>query len=515
MSFRNDGFDPETGDTERERRVEKGTWVTQVSMNKSSPTVRGLGEGVRSKETDEKKEESISVLGSGDFGRALAGRLAQSGYRVTLVSRNPENIGVPVPEGVKLAGLSSLSSAQVVVVAVPRDFYHTLPQHLLSNKILIDVSNRNSTRRTDSISQAEYLASLFPSSQVVKSFNVLSAYSLENGGMQGSKQVFLAGDDTESKDRVSGLVRGAGFTPVDLGGIQAARTIEDIPVSVFPQWRVPFVIHLCIFAFFYVLSFIKFQICWPLTWSDTFLWELWNHIPMDNMNRTLAVHSLTTLALCYLPGIIAAWIQLWRGTKYSRFPGWLDRWLRMRKQLGLLMMFAASLHACLSLAYMSPRYQGLVYGEPREIYVQVMEGEGWGAKVLSENKTVVKVYGEEQMDWRGECFLMTGVMGFALVCLLGLTSLPSVTSTLSWKEFAFVQSGLGWTAMILLCGHDMFYGWPYINVPSCYIPSSFQYALYIPGLTILLKIPLIIPPLSTQLSRLRAGYVRGNRVVKM
>ena len=45
------------------------------------------------------------------------------------------------------------------------------------------------------------------------------------------------------------------------------------------------------------------QICWPLTWSENFMWELWNHIPMDNMNKTLAVHALVTLALCYLPGV--------------------------------------------------------------------------------------------------------------------------------------------------------------------------------------------------------------------
>ena len=31
---------------------------------------------------------SISVIGSGDFGRALAGRLAQSGCRVTIASRD-------------------------------------------------------------------------------------------------------------------------------------------------------------------------------------------------------------------------------------------------------------------------------------------------------------------------------------------------------------------------------------------------------------------------------------------
>lgn len=67
---------------------------------------------------------------------------------------------------------------------------------------------------------------------------------------------------------------------------------------------------------------------------------------MDTLNKTLSVHAITMLATCYLPGVIAAYIQIIRGTKYSRFPNWLDDWLKMRKQLGLLMLFSASLHVC-------------------------------------------------------------------------------------------------------------------------------------------------------------------------
>ena len=39
-------------------------------------------------DTDTSKP-TIGVLGSGDFGRALAGRLAQAGYTVLLGSRDP------------------------------------------------------------------------------------------------------------------------------------------------------------------------------------------------------------------------------------------------------------------------------------------------------------------------------------------------------------------------------------------------------------------------------------------
>jgi len=486
MAYTNSAFDEQEGDTEG-----------------SNP--------MRYKEMSSKMK--ISVIGSGDFGRALAGRLAKAGYKVTIASRNPSRNRSLLPSDVEMSSLTSIAYADLVIAAVPKDFYENLPVKALEGKVVVDVSNRNTSKRSGSGSQAEYLARLLPLSKVVKAFNVLSAYSLESGGIQGSKQVFLAGDDQGARDLVSGVIRGAGFTPVDMGSLRAAEAIEDMPVAVFPQWRVPFYIHLAIFIFLYLLGFVKFQICWPITWSTdgSFLWHLWNHIPMDNMNKTLAVHALTTLALCYLPGVIAGWLQIYRGIKYSRFPAWLDNWLRMRKQLGLLMMFSASIHACLSVAYLSPTYHTLVYGQPLDISVHTMEGEGWGPKTESLNRTAIKVFGSEKMQWRGECFLMTGVFGFALVALLAISSLPSVTATLSWKEFAFIQSGLGWTSLVFLCAHDMFYGWPYMNGPSCGIPSSFQYALYIPFLTMILKLPLVLPPLSNHLTKIRAGHVRGSK----
>ena len=95
---------------------------------------------------------------------------------------------------------------------------------------------------------------------------------------------------------------------------------------------------------------LRFQVCWTLSWDkiETFghnwNWKRWNTIPTITVNVTLAVHAITILSLCYIPGLIASYLQLIRGTKYSRFPNWLDKWLRMRKQLGLLMLFSASLH---------------------------------------------------------------------------------------------------------------------------------------------------------------------------
>lgn len=61
------------------------------------------------------------------------------------------------------------------------------PLQLLEGKTVIDCSNRSTVHRKQEISQAEYLQSILPkSAKVVKAFNVLSAYSLESGGIQGT-----------------------------------------------------------------------------------------------------------------------------------------------------------------------------------------------------------------------------------------------------------------------------------------------------------------------------------------
>ena len=46
-----------------------------------------------------------------------------------------------------------------------------------------------------------------------------------------------------------------------------------------------------------------------------------------------------------------------------------------------------------------------------------------------------------------------------------------------------------------------------VKLSSSTVPS--QYALYVPGLTLLLKLPLLLPPLSSHLARIRGGYVRA------
>ena len=48
------------------------------------------GSHLSAAESDDAGKSSVAVLGSGDFGRALAARLVQSGYVVNVGSRDPQ-----------------------------------------------------------------------------------------------------------------------------------------------------------------------------------------------------------------------------------------------------------------------------------------------------------------------------------------------------------------------------------------------------------------------------------------
>lgn len=41
--------------------------------------------------------------------------------------------------------------------------------------------------------------------------------------------------------------------------------------------------------------------------------------------------------------------------------------------------------------------------------------------------------------WRHDTYYSMGILGFGLFVLLGITSLPSVSNSLNWREFSFVQ----------------------------------------------------------------------------
>lgn len=141
------------------------------------------------------------------------------------------------------------------------------------------------------------------------------------------------------------IVRALGLTPLDQGSLLAAQEIENYPLQLFPMWKFPILLSLGLVAFFFFYSLIR-DVIYPYVYeSQDFSFFIAISIP----NRICPIVALILLALVYLPGVLAAIIQLYRGTKYSRFPGWLDKWMLCRKQLGLVALAFAFLHVLYTL----------------------------------------------------------------------------------------------------------------------------------------------------------------------
>lgn len=158
-------------------------------------------------------------------------------------------------------------------------------------------------------------------------------------------QVFICSDSVEARQNIMELARQLSFLPVDMGSLCSSRDIENIPIQLFPGWRGPVLTAVALSIFFFIYSFVR-DIIHPYVknkQSDFY------KIPIDMVNRTLPTVAITLLALVYLAGQMAAAYQLYYGTKYRRFPHWLEGWLQSRKQMGLLSFFLAAVHVLYSL----------------------------------------------------------------------------------------------------------------------------------------------------------------------
>uniref|UniRef100_A0A8C5Q3C6 STEAP3 metalloreductase n=1 Tax=Leptobrachium leishanense TaxID=445787 RepID=A0A8C5Q3C6_9ANUR len=435
--------------------------------------------------------DTVGILGSGDFARSLATRLWYSGFKVLVGSRIPRRSAGLFPEDVEVVTQEEVvKRVDLLFVATFKEHYSTLNRfsEVLAGKVLVDVSN-NTEINLRGESNAQYLASLFPKCHVVKGFNVVSAWALQSGPKDGNKQVLICSDSSDAKSRVVSIARRMGFIPVDMGALCSACDIENMPLRLLPQWKIPVVLTVYLFVFFYCYNFVR-GVLHPYFAENK---NTFYKIPIDLVNVSIPCVAYVLLSLVYLPGILAAFYQLRNGTKYRRFPNWLDEWLQLRKQIGLASFFCACLHALYSMCLAvrrSARY--LIINE--------------AIKQVKAN--VSSVWVEEEV-WRMEIYISLGIVALGALSLLAVTSLPSVGNALNWREFSFIQSKLGLAALILATLHTLTFGWKRAFDPrnyKFYLPPTFTLALPLPMGVILAKAALLLPCLSRRVMRIRRGW---------
>uniref|UniRef100_A0A8D2B9Z6 STEAP4 metalloreductase n=1 Tax=Sciurus vulgaris TaxID=55149 RepID=A0A8D2B9Z6_SCIVU len=265
------------------------------------------------------KRENVCIFGTGDFGRSLGLKMLQCGYSVVFGSRNPRTSRL-LPNGAEVLSYSEAAQkSDIILIAIHREHYEFLTDliEVLKGKILVDVSNNLKINQYPE-SNAEYLAQLVPGAHVVKAFNTISAWALQSGALDASRQVITKKDN-------------------------------------------PFI---------------------------------------------------------------------------------------------------------------------------------------------------------TSMAWLSDSYVSLGILGFFLFVLLGITSLPSVSNMMNWREFRFVQSKLGYLTLILCTAHTLVYGGRRFLSPSIlrwYLPSAYVLALIIPCTVLVIKFILIMPCINKTLMRIRQGWERNSK----
>lgn len=247
---------------------------------------------------------AIGIIGTGNYAVALSKRLIMTGYDVIMASRSPESrqsklmFSKDCFSTVTVTSISQcLKKCDIVFVAIHvEDFQSTLETYVRETvgKILIDVSNREDQHTSQS--NAELLASVLPLSTVVKAFNSISAFTMEDlAAAGGNHRVFVAGNDPAARSAVGDLAKTMGFRVVDLGGLKSALYMENFILNVFSQWKIP--VFLTVGIFIAWLLYVVY-----LYFIETKEYE-WEQIFLKVLNKPLCMTAITVLALTYLPGM--------------------------------------------------------------------------------------------------------------------------------------------------------------------------------------------------------------------
>ncbi|MGW6709495.1 NADPH-dependent F420 reductase [Streptomyces sp. NPDC054956] len=190
----------------------------------------------------------IAVLGTGEVGRQLAGKLVSLGHDVTMGSRTADNADAAAwaaeTGGAHGTFADAAAGAELVVNAtgglVSLAVLEAAGAGNLRGKTVVDVSNALDFSEgfppkvvtPDGHSVAEQLQKAFPEARVVKTLNTMNnAVMVEPGRVPGHHTVFLSGDDDAAKAETAALLKEFGWDPgqiTDLGDLSSARATEAL-----------------------------------------------------------------------------------------------------------------------------------------------------------------------------------------------------------------------------------------------------------------------------------------------
>ncbi|WP_154796379.1 NADPH-dependent F420 reductase [Occultella kanbiaonis] len=164
---------------------------------------------------------TISIVGKGNMGTAIASIVTAGGNDVEFVDRDTQDI-----------------NGDIVILAVP---VHAQAEIVathgakLAGRTVVDISNPLNFETFDSLtvpadsSAAQQLAAQLPDATILKAFNTNFAATLSSRTVGGvPTTVLIAGDDDAAKGALNAVLTAGGVKAVDAGSLKRARELESI-----------------------------------------------------------------------------------------------------------------------------------------------------------------------------------------------------------------------------------------------------------------------------------------------
>lgn len=189
----------------------------------------------------------IGILGSGLMGSKLGTIFARAGHEVVFsYARNPEKLERLARDagGTARAGTpkEAAENADALLLAVHWSRFDDVLAQAgdLSGKVIVTCSLPMNADDSGLVlglttSGAEELAMKVSEAQVVSAFNTVPSevlFGVYEGKLEGRPSLVYCGDDAGSKEIAAGLIRDAGFEPVDAGPLRIARYTEPFALLV-------------------------------------------------------------------------------------------------------------------------------------------------------------------------------------------------------------------------------------------------------------------------------------------
>jgi predicted dinucleotide-binding enzyme len=182
---------------------------------------------------------SISVIGTGNMGSAIAALAAKGGADVQVVGHEAGKAQDAAAKlGATAATFGDALTGDIVVLALPHpalDDVVATYDEALDGKTVVDVTNPVDFTTFDGLvvpadsSAAAALQTKLPGAHVVKAFNTNFAATLASGTVGGAATtVVIAGDDEDAKAQLSAVFTGAGLKVADAGSLKRARELEAV-----------------------------------------------------------------------------------------------------------------------------------------------------------------------------------------------------------------------------------------------------------------------------------------------